>query len=241
MDTKRFTLGTTDSRRRGGIASYEVRRANKNDIFTRKKIHIPLQSEGLAEFLGIMIGDGGVNKYQVSIALNLKSDWEYCGYVAKLIHTLFGVTATLQIRATRNCVVLVVSSAHLVDFLVQSGLPKGHKIRNGLDMPDWIKDDPRYSTACLRGIFDTDGGIYQEVHKYRAKRYAYARMAFVSASPPLVESIFNHLNYLGLQPKVRGSQRVLVERFTDVDEYFRIVGSSNPKHIHRFTTFGGVG
>ncbi len=46
---------------------------------------------------------------------------------------------------------------------------------------------------------------------------------------------------LGIGAKIRGNRAVTIERFTDIQEYFRIVGSSNPKHVRRFAQFGGVG
>lgn len=235
-----FVLGTIESRRKGGMASYEARRYG-HDIFTRKTIRKPRKSLLLAEFFGIMIGDGSVSKYQVSISFNLKDDREFATYVAKLIYTLFGISARILIRVRYNCLVLVTSSVELSNFLVSNGLPLGDKIRAGLDIPNWIKDDINYTKACLRGIFDTDGGVYQEIHKYKTRKYAYVRMAFVSASPFLVRSLSESLKLLGLHPKVRGERRVTIERFTDVEEYFRMVGSSNPKHVRRIAIFGGVG
>lgn len=208
---------------------------------SRKLITIPERSEMLAEFLGIMIGDGSISRYQASISLNYITDWEFGQYIVSLIRSLFSIEPALHIRENLNCLVIVVSSVQFVDFLLLCGLPIGDKIRAGLDVPVWISQNSHYLTACLRGIFDTDGSIYQEIHTYRLKKYAYMRTAFVSASYPLIESIFQHLNYLQLNPKIRGMRKVTIERFTDIDGYFRIVGSSNPKHIRRFTMFGGVG
>jgi len=235
------SLGTLDSKRAGGLISYKKRMSKTDDIFTRKVINVPNESCLLAEFIGIMIGDGSITKYQASIALNIETDIEYSVYVGSLICELFGIIPTYQRREESGCMVIVVSSIELTDLLISFGLPMGDKLKAGLDIPDWIRLDLNYSKACLRGIFDTDGSIFQEIHKFGTKQYAYPRMAFVSYSEPLRETIFEKLCEIGLLAKIRNNRNVTIERFTDIEKYFRIVGSSNPKHIRRYARFGGVG
>jgi LAGLIDADG-like domain/WhiA LAGLIDADG-like domain len=235
------SLGTVESKRIGGHLSYKKRRLIDDDIFSRKVIKVPGGSCLLAEFIGIMIGDGNITKYQSSISLNIKTDIEYADYVSGLICELFGIVPTYQRREESGCVVITASSIELTDLLTSLGLPMGDKLRAGLDIPDWIRADSGYSKACLRGIFDTDGSIFQEVHKRKDRIYSYPRMAFVSYSEPLIESIQTILCEIGLSAKIRNNHRVTIERFTDIEEYFRIIGSSNTKHVRRFAAFGGVG
>jgi len=49
------------------------------------------------------------------------------------------------------------------------------------------------------------------------------------------------LDHLGIKSKIRGERVVSIEHFTEIQKYFTIVGSSNPKHVRRFISFGGVG
>src|SRR3989344_2812349 len=46
-------------------------------IFTAKKIKEPNRNVFLAEFVGIMLGDGGVAPYHISITLDSKTDNDY--------------------------------------------------------------------------------------------------------------------------------------------------------------------
>lgn len=234
-------LGTVDSRSFAGYMSYNRRKSIEGDIFHKKDIIKPDESCELAEFIGIMIGDGHVNEYQASVALDIKTDIEYCKFVVDTIRNLFRIEPTLQRRPKSGCINVVVSSVKFTDLLVALGLPRGDKIKGGLDVPDWISDNLDYSIACLRGIFDTDGSIFQEVHRVKDKIYAYPRMTFTSYSEPLRESIYRILSEVEVSVKMRSDRNVNVERFTDIDKYFRIIGSSNPKHIRRFVAFGGVG
>ncbi len=233
-------LGTLEGRRLGGSNSYERRKNAPKDIFTPNIILEPRNTAALAELIGVLIGDGCVTKYQVSIATSSLVDYEYAQFVAQLIEQLFNVRPSLFKMKNSNCVNITVSSLRMVEFLVQKGIIRGNKLRQGLDIPDWVLRDDLFKEACLRGIFDTDGCIFQERHKINGKTYSYPRMAFVSMSRPLRESIRNALFDLGFEPKIRNNRSVNFERFTDITKYFKIVGSSNPKHISRFRSFGGV-
>ena len=195
----------------------------------------------LSELIGIMLGDGGVTKYQVTVALSSVVDGEFSKYVSRLFEELFGVKPRSYMRTDSNCVVVVVSSAELVDYLMTVGVLKGNKIKQKLDIPEWIKSNHEFAEACVRGIFDTDGCVYEERHRINGKVYSYLRWSLVSASPVLLESVYNILSTMRLQPRFRGKRKVNLERFTDIQQYFKIVGSKNPKHIERFRLFGGVG
>lgn len=234
-------IGTIESRISGGVASFQRRRLHDNDIYTKKAITIPHDCDDFAEFIGIMIGDGSIGQYQISVTLDSRTDVEYAEYVMQLIERLFGIMPHRRVRDDRHCIVIEVSSVNLVEYLVSRGLPQGNKIRHGLSIPEWIKQNPSYSISCIRGIFDTDGSVFRERHHIKEKTYSYCRMSFVGASPSLLHDVCTILLGLQLTAKIHGGRVVTIGRFTDIEKYFRIIGSSNPKHRRRFVAYGGVG
>lgn len=234
------TPATTESRRKGGQSSYKKRRYLSDDIFTRKTIIKPTRSVELAEFMGILAGDGSLTSYQVSVALDSLVDSQFADYVSRQFKKLFDVDAVRIYRNDARCVVVVASSSELVLFLKDQGVILGDKIKQGLAVPRWITKDLTYSAAYIRGLFDTDGCIYQEKHFRKSGTYTYPRMAIVSASQNLRQDIFEAFLQLGFNPRLRNNRSVNLERFTDIVKYFMIVGSSNPKHLKRFQKFGGV-
>src|SRR3989338_2070389 len=54
------------------------------------KIKIPRKSRLLAEFIGILLGDGNISSYHVGITLS-SEEKEYIRYVCKVIQKLFGI------------------------------------------------------------------------------------------------------------------------------------------------------
>ncbi len=230
-------LGTVESRKAGGRSSYKKRKNVEGDIFSKTQISHPKPSKSLAELTGILIGDGGITSHQVSVYVNSVTDIQYGEYIAKLIQQLFGVQPSIRYRRNRNCMIIAVSSVRMVECLKSLGLSQGNKLKQGLDIPKWVLQKPAYIKACLRGIFDTDGCIFQETHRINNKKYSYPRIAIVSASPTLRKTIFKCFSSLGFKPKIRGNRSVNLEKLEDIKRYFTIVGTSNPKHLARFESF----
>ncbi|HWO07422.1 MAG TPA: hypothetical protein VNM40_02450 [Candidatus Paceibacterota bacterium] len=124
----------------------------------RKKVTIPTESTKLAEFFGIVIGDGSINNpWQANITLNAIADATYIEYVRNLTEELFGAKPRVMYRRATNATIIFLASTTIVDFLVKKGLARGNKLAQGLRIPDWILAVKAYKMACVRGLFDTDG------------------------------------------------------------------------------------
>lgn len=122
----------------------------------------------LAEFIGIILGDGNVFEDQISIAFD-KRNVDYMDYVEKLCKELFGVMFRRKFMKDRNTGYLYFYSKNLVSGLLNLGLKRGDKIKNQLGIPKWIKLNNGYSKTCIRGLVDTDGCIFickREKQKY---------------------------------------------------------------------------
>jgi len=205
----------------------------RNPILESKEIDKPRRSVELAEFIGVMMGDGGISTYQATITLHHEDDLEYAAFVTKLIKRLFKITPSVYHFPKRSVNNIVVSRKELVEYLCALGLPIGNKVKQQLNIPEWIKRNQKFSIACLRGLVDTDGCIF--THRYRAKGiwYAYKKISFTSASEPLRKSVHAILQELGFHPRV-ATHDVRLDRIEDVKRYFAIIGSHNPKHLRRY-------
>ena len=205
-------------------------------------IKYPRFSRRLAEFVGIMMGDGGISRFQVTITLDSETDRLYSRFVQSLIEDLFGVPVARAAREGQRAVSLTVSRVQLVRYCRDRlGLKVGNKLKQGLDFPDWVRRKSIYRLACVRGLMDTDGCIFNECHQINRKRYCYPRVSFSSASPKLCSSVASVLHGIGLKPIIRAKRKVQLENLADILDYFRLVGTNNPKHRTRFKRFtGGV-
>jgi hypothetical protein len=107
------------------------------------------------------------------------------------------------------------------------GMQRGDKIRNQVSFPQWIRENPAYSVACVRGLFDTDGGLY--FHKKRQRNYL--GWCFASFSEPLLFDVMNTLQKLGFNVKKSGAYKLYIYSSKNISRYFEVVGSHNPKNI----------
>lgn len=200
-----------------------------------KPIKKPAFSQDLAEFVGIVLGDGCITQRQATITLHYRDDREYSEFVVFLIKKLFDVPVGTCYREKESVVKYLVSRIKLVRFCVEKlGLKKGDKIRQQVDIPSWVKQNKLYSIACVRGLIDTDGCIFTHRYKVNGKLYKYKKLSFTSRSKPLRQSVFNILKDNGLNPRFAQDRDVRIDSIADMGRYFQLIGSHNPKHLNKY-------
>jgi hypothetical protein len=198
-------------------------------------INRPRKSKDLAEFVGIALGDGGITQRQVTISLCSNDERQYSKFVTKLIKKLFDVPVSIYYDKKYLVVDLVVSRSELVRFCIEKlGLKRGNKIRQQVDIPDWIKRNKLYLTACTRGLIDTDGCVFTHRYKSKGKWYSYKKLCFTSYSEPLRQSVFYILKNIGLNPRLAQRRDVRIDSIEDMQKYFQLVGSHNSKLLKRY-------
>ncbi len=210
---------------------------NPNKYFIAKEVVTPKKDTELAEFVGIIIGDGGITKRQVTVTLNYKTDKHYSIFVGNLIKKLFKTEISIFYRRKYSTVNIIVSRTRLVVFCKSIGLQIGNKLKQNLDIPKWIKKNKNFEISCVRGLVDTDGCIFNECHKIKGEKYCYPRLAFTSYSKQLCASVFKIFEKLGFMPKIRNNRNVQLENRKDIIRYFQLIGTNNLHHKKRFKSF----
>lgn len=210
----------------------------KNGISLAKKFPSPNLSTELAEFIGIMLGDGGVSQGQISITLGYTTDKDYVPYIRRLIYKLFTAKTSLYRSTSQDFIRIRVSGINLVKNLLILGLVKGNKVKHPqFDVPYWIFDDRRYIKACIRGLIDTDGCVHKKTRKEKnGIEYRSIGITHSSCSTPLQNSIIRLFNILGFKVSRSGTTIYLCGR-EQVTRYIKEIGFSNPKHLKRYKNF----
>ncbi len=205
-----------------------------NEIFKRKTIKKPKKSAELAEFVGIILGDGGISARQIRITLNSESDYEYSLYVGGLIENLFGIKPSVYKKKKFSAIDISVSRTDMVEFCQSLGLKIGNKVKQQIDIPDWIKKNKSFQVACIRGLIDTDGSVF--THRYKSGRniYSYKKMDFGSASISLRNSVCKIMNDCGINSRIAKNRTVRIDSIEGINKYFAIISSNNPKHLKRY-------
>jgi len=195
----------------------------------------PVRSEMLAEFVGVMLGDGGITKYQLAVTLHRYDDEPYRRFVKKLFLELFHLKASIFSHKRGLADSVVVSRIKIVEYAVKElELMVGNKVRQQVDIPQWIKSDRKLMIACVRGLVDTDGCVFTHKYIVNGKQYAYKKLCFTNHSRPLLLSVFDALSALGMNPRIARGEDVRLDIKKDINTYFQIIGTSNPKHLKRY-------
>lgn len=199
---------------------------------TVRKVIVPSHyNEDIAEFFGIMIGDGHISPNQVIVTLGSKES-EYVNYVSDLMEKIFQTRPSIFTRPSedrsnkyRN---VYFGSVPSVKWLIKEGLVHD-KVKSQVDIPKWIFSNDEYMKNFLRGFFDTDGSVYK-------LRYG-IQISFTNFSVPLLKSLQMMLIKLGYTPSRISVNKVYLTRVVDVQRFFGEIIPANPKHQKRFLDF----
>lgn len=200
-----------------------------------KSIHYPELSPQLAELAGIILGDGGISQYQLTITLNRFSDLEYSKYVELLVKMVFDVQPSIYERG--SVVQIVVSRVRLIRFLLKLNFSIGNKVRQQVNVPEWITESLELTKACIRGLLDTDGCFYVDRHQHNDKLYLNPGLSFTNQSKPILYFFKKSLEDLGFHPTQKTECCVFLRREEEIGRYFKEIGSSNPKHSEKYKSY----
>lgn len=221
-------LGDLETRSKGGKNSW-IKRKDHPELWTKytKPCNYPEESEDLAEFIGIVLGDGGLTHFQCVIYLNSDTDQEFANYAQRLITKLFNIVPSIKKHKIHKVLRVSVSSVNLIEYLTRKGLRLGNKVLLQASVPDWILLNPEYIKACIRGLIDTDGSFIIHKYKVKEKEYSYPKISFTNRSLPLIDFVYTGLMQHGFTPKKSYKYQVWLHNQAEVMKYLKEVGVRN--------------
>lgn len=208
----------------------------------RKMITLPRKSRKLAEFMGIIFGDGGINNdWQLTVTVNSIADKNYAQYIIKLGQELFNIKAIPRKRKDTKALVLRFSSINLVDFLVRMGAIRGNKIKQKFDMPFWIKGCRNFERAFVRGLIDTDGCLYIHKHSINGREYRNIGFCFSCYSKKLMHSTVEVLIKNNIKPYyARQMKCIYLYSKRAIKSYLSVFGTSNLRISNKYLEWKGA-
>jgi len=208
----------------------------------------------LAEFLGIMVGDGhvGAHKrktqngfyYDLNICGHLKDKYYHMVYVNELAERLFGIKLNVSFVPKRNAIVLRKQSKAICSFLKDIfHLPKNKQYTG---VPDCILQGcGLVKKSFLRGLADSD--FYFGV---KNKPCPYPIVRGDSKSEALMRQCSQMLQELGIQNYVRKENkfyakrnktyvgyRIYINGRKRVKAFMEQVGFQNPNKLDKYRDF----
>lgn len=202
---------------------------------TGKIIREPNHGEDLAEFIGVLSGDGCIVKstyYSTYITCDAILDSNYVlSEVCPMFERLFNTSP--KVRVQNGAIHSYVYSKNLFNFLSKSCLFPIGKKKNKLNIPSWISRRKDYSIAFLRGLFDTDGGF----HKHHENS---AQIGYTSYSPSFLRQIYELLYKLNFNPRL-GKEDIWIFEKETISNFFEVIKPRNSKHLFKYKKFRETG
>lgn len=205
--------------------------ANRFNLNNKSRVSVPKEfSKELAEFFGILLGDGGVTKYFVRIYLNRKADKGYPKRLMILIRKIFPkIKVTRSDREKRGTEEIQISSVDVCRYLWEIGFDPKSRI-----IPLWIVNDIEFTKATIRGLFDTEGSIGVKFYHGRKGVRVYKQLTVTNKNKNILRFLEQGLRDLGYRPTKNSEKNIYISNRKDVEKYFREIGTRNPKLKKKF-------
>lgn len=182
------------------------------------------KSELLAEFIGMILGDGHIDRHSYYrgdrhissyyLCITLSSEESEIIERAKfLAETCLEESFNEEELNHADAVNLKLHGKVIVRALEEVGLVSGNKVENQVSIPEWIMNDIDFQRKCLKGLFDTDGSYY------RRSEDGYNIVYFKNKSENLVEGFVNMCRALDIKTSSAGAHAVQVASQNEVERF----------------------
>lgn len=227
------------------------------------KNNLLLNSE-IAEILGAFIGDGWIESDKNGLYIT-GSPVEDKLYYDKHLAVLFSKhLSPVKPRNFTYWGVYGISTykKEIIQKAIGYGFQIGHKSLTA-EIPDYIFNlkDEEIIKAIIRGIFDTDGSFWCERSRaktsteWKRNHNYHPEMRITSCSRKLLEQIQSLLDVFRIESKVvqksvkgskcsrniNNSYALNIRRKDEIEKFFKIVGTNNPRHKTRYEVWKRIG
>jgi hypothetical protein len=183
----------------------------------------------LAELFGILLGDGGVERYFMRIYLNRVADRGYEIYIRKMLETLFpGVRVSIWDRPLRGTTEIQISSIGVCEYLRSIGFDAKNRT-----IPDWVFTKPSFIKAVIRGLFDTEGHMSIKNYQAQKRLSRYGQLTVTNKNKNILVFLEDQLSFLRYFPTKNSQKNIYISNKKDIERYFQEIGSSNPKLLKK--------
>ena len=212
-------------------------------------------SPELAEFVGILTGDGYMNKYGkyfslLEIAGDSTLDKDYLShYVTQMIKNLFNIEPKIIFRKKQRTMYLRLMSKGINNYLLSVGFKEGKK--GQIEIPSWVLENKDFMRSFIRGLSDTDGSL--ALLNQKQKKYTfYPRVQIASISEDLITTTSNWLKEQGISLSMMKECKTLVYKGNlknhegyrihisgrkNLEKWMQLIGFKNNRHLEKYKKY----
>ncbi len=228
---------------------FDLSKIRLSDCDMKRGLVLPkAPSQELAEFVGILTGDGHISfntkENVVCISGDSRLDYDHMKYIKSLIKNLFNLNVKISKRRDQNLARIKFCSKGLLNFFQGMGYYK-HLSRN-IKIPDWIICNKVYFLNFLKGLADTDFSLM--LYKNRKIYPPYPVIALTSADRGLILLISRFLEEQGFNTDMmldtkrfdkrseatRIENRLRLSGRQNLELWMNVIGFRNKRHLDKY-------
>ena len=165
------------------------------DLGVIKSTYPPFEkTHELAELIGVLLGDGHIEKFPRTERLYIFSNANSQGFIQryeKILTILFKRKISVKNVTGSQCVRLSVYERNISKRI---GIPTGSRGKLTIKVPSWISRDPSMLRCYIRGLYEAEGSFC--IHK---KTSTY-KFFFSNRNKSLLNIVFMSLKKFGFHP-----------------------------------------
>ena len=170
----------------------------------------------LAEFIGVVLGDGHIQKFPRTERILIFSNASNTGFVeryTRLMRELFAKEPYVYKVTGQECIRIGIYQKHISDRLQ---IPIGARKDLYLPVPEWILSNDDYVVRYLRGLYEAEGS---ESHHTPTSTH---KFVFPNTNQSLLQNVFELLTRLGFHPHM-DPKRVQLSRKAEVQSAIKLL------------------
>lgn len=199
-------------------------RAWRNQMKALGKIpngYLPIEHcEELAEYIGVILGDGNISKFPRTERLILTGNSNNQGFIkryAEITQTLFHKKPCVSKLNSSNATRIAFYQKEISNRL---GIPCGSRKNLDYTVPKWILKKDGYLVAFLKGLFEAEGSL--SIHLPTCTY----NFQFRNNNKSLLSAVKDGLIHLGYHPEVRTNSTRLRKR-GEVEKFRNLIKFRN--------------
>jgi|SRR3989344_4200889 len=184
----------------------------------RTEFPLFVKNGDLAELIGVVLGDGHVQKFPRTERLLIFSHSNNKGFIkryTRLVESIFEKKTYVYKETNVNCVRI---SLYQKNISKRLGIPTGARKLSTIVVPSWVLRNQALTIRYLRGLYEAEGSY--SVHLPTSTH----KFVFTNSNQSMLKNVVKLLRVLGFSPhfdrkRVQLSRRAEVERAVDLLEF----------------------
>lgn len=203
----------SNTMRRKRIDNFYSWREERKVLGKIPDVHTALEKNGdLAELMGVVLGDGHIEKFPRTERLAIASNSNNIGFITRyacFVEDIFRKKPYVgKNQKLVNCVRISIYQKCISKRL---GIPTGSRKNLDFKVPRWIWQDKEFLVRFLRGLYEAEGSFCKH------KATSTYKFLFANRNPVLLGIVFEGVQRLGFHPH-RSKYQIQLSRRKEVYE-----------------------